>query len=211
MERLWSVPRGIAALAVISAIWATWAAAAQPVNPWNFFGYFTIQSNIAIAVALAIAAIGSATGRVTPPALRAAATTYIAVTGVVYNTLLIGLDGGVAVPWANLVLHTVIPLYAIVDWVIVADRPALSWTRLWIVIPYPLIWLAVVLVRGATDGWVPYPFLNPANGYGAVTLSCLLVTVIVLLLAALVWATSRLHLLPGPRPPVDGRAQPTRR
>lgn len=25
-----------------------------------------------------------------------------------------------------------------------------------------------MLVRGATDGWVPYPFLSPEQGYGVV-------------------------------------------
>ena len=33
---------------------------------------------------------------------------------------------------------------------------------------YPLVWTVVVLIRGATDGWVPYPFLNPSQGYGVV-------------------------------------------
>ena len=29
-----------------------------------------------------------------------------------------------------------------------------------------------MLVRGATDGWVPYPFLDPKNGYGTVAGIC---------------------------------------
>ncbi len=34
---------------------------------------------------------------------------------------------------------------------------------------YPLVWLGFTLVRGAVDGWYPYPFLDPANGgYGMV-------------------------------------------
>lgn len=193
MERVWSIPRAAAALAVLAAVIAT-LIPAIPVSPWNFFGYFTIQSNLLIMVTFAISAVGIGTGRTLAPLLRAAATTYIALTGVVYNTLLIGLAGGVAVPWANLVLHTIVPVYAVLDWIVVPDRPALPWSRLWVVVPYPLVWLAVVLVRGATDGWVPYPFLNPATGYGSVTMYCLLVTVIVLILAALIWWTSRLHL-----------------
>lgn len=34
---------------------------------------------------------------------------------------------------------------------------------------YPLAWTVLTLIRGALDGWYPYPFLDPANGgYGAV-------------------------------------------
>ena len=34
---------------------------------------------------------------------------------------------------------------------------------------YPLVWRGLTLVRGAADGWYPYPFLDPANGgYGSV-------------------------------------------
>ena len=35
---------------------------------------------------------------------------------------------------------------------------------MWLHVLYPVVWIAVVLVRGATDGWVPYPFLNPEQG-----------------------------------------------
>nr|WP_272914779.1 epoxide hydrolase [Rathayibacter rathayi] len=30
--------------------------------------------------------------------------------------------------------------------------------------PYPIVWVVVVLVHGATDGWVPYGFPLPENG-----------------------------------------------
>jgi len=34
---------------------------------------------------------------------------------------------------------------------------------------YPLAWTVLTVIRGALDGWYPYPFLDPANGgYGAV-------------------------------------------
>ena len=51
-----------------------------------------------------------------------------------------------------------------------------------------------MLVRGATDGWVPYPFLDPRNGYGVVAVYCAGITIAVLVTAVLVWAGSRLHL-----------------
>ena len=87
---------------------------------------------------------------------------------IIIGTAILGLAGGVALPWANTVVHVVLPIYCILDWVLVADRPRLPWKLLaWIVV-YPLVWAVVVLVRGATDGWVPYPFLDPQLGYGTV-------------------------------------------
>lgn len=187
--------RVLAALAVAVAVIATYATARQPVNPFNFFGFFTIQSNLVAGGAFVVGAIGLTRRIRSAPLFRAAATTYIALTGVVYNTLLTGLAGGVALPWANTVLHSVIPLYAVADWVLVADRPRLSFRALWVVVPYPLVWLAVVLVRGATDGWVPYPFLDPSLGYGVVALWCAVITAAVLVLAAGVWWASRARVL----------------
>ena len=184
-----------AAVAVLIAVAATYASARQPVNPFNLFGFFTIQSNLLAACAFVVGGVALLRRRASAPLLRGVVTVYIALTGVVYNTLLTGVAGGVPLRWANLILHSIVPLAAAVDWLLVADRPTLSWSRLWWVVPYPLAWLAVVLVRGATDGWVPYPFLDPHLGYPTVAAYSAAVTVAVLVLAALVWAASRLRII----------------
>lgn len=180
------------AAAVLVAVAATFWTARQPVNPLNFFGFFTIQSNLGAAAAEVVAGIGVLRGRSPAVLLRAATTTYILLTGVVYNTLLTGVAGGVALPWANTTLHTLVPAAVVLDWIVARDRPALPWRRLPAVIPYPLLWLIVVLVRGATDGWVPYPFLSPSLGCATVAAYCGAITAAVLVFAALVWAASRL-------------------
>lgn len=157
---------------VIAAVATTWVAVA-PAQPLNFFGFFTIQSNligagVGIAGAVRIA-------RRTPAGLgwsivRWCAATYLVVVGLVYWLLLapLGAAGGVPVPWANLALHGITPLLALVDWLVVRDRVAVAVRLLPAVLVYPLVWTAVVLLRGATDGWVPYPFLAPAQGYAVV-------------------------------------------
>ena len=58
-----------------------------------------------------------------------------------------------------------------------------------------MVWVVVVLIRGATDGWVPYPFLNPATGYGLVFAYVLGIAVLTIVTAAIVWALSRLQLM----------------
>jgi hypothetical protein len=99
------------------------------------------------------------------------------------------------VPWANFVLHYLTPVAAAVVWLLVGDRRGLRWNRLLGVLVYPTIWLTVVLIRGATDGWVPYPFLDPANGYGSVAVTCVFICVAILGVGALVFWASRLRLL----------------
>lgn len=188
------IVRVAVAAAVVVSVTATFLTARAPVNPLNFFGFFTIQSNIIAAAAELLAGIALLQRRRGPVLLRAAAITYIALTGLVYNTLLTGIAGGVALPWANQVLHVWVPVVVLLDWTLVPDRPPLPWRQIWIVVPYPLVWLAVVLVRGATDGWVPYPFLDPHIGYGTVAVYCTAITATVLLIAAIAWATSRLRL-----------------
>ncbi|MCM0640630.1 hypothetical protein [Cellulomonas wangsupingiae] len=63
--------------------------------------------------------------------------------------------------------------------------------RLRWVLPSPLLWLAVVLARGATDGWVPYGFLLPAHGSGSLAVHVVALLGAHVAAGALVWAASR--------------------
>ncbi len=200
---------GIAALrfamaaAMLAAIVSTYVLSAQhrgaPPNPFNFFGFFTIQSNLLGIVAFTVSAVVLVRGGPAPgwlPSFRGATTAYLMVVGVVYVTLLapLGAEGGVTEPWANWVLHYLSPVVIAVDWLLVADRPALAWRQLWLVLVYPAVWIVVVLIRGATDGWVPYPFLNPENGAGSIALVCLGIALTILAAGALATVLSRADL-----------------
>lgn len=182
----------LVAVAIVSTFFDT--ASRATINPVNFFGFFTMQSNMATAAVLLIASLLGFARKPQPGWLliaRGCVTTYIAIVGIVYNTLLAGLEGGVSLEWANWVLHVFLPIYAVVDWILVADRPALAWRSYPIVLVYPIVWLIVVLVRGATDGWVPYPFLDPATGYPSVALYSVIIAVAFALVGAAVWLISR--------------------
>jgi hypothetical protein len=136
---------------------------------YNFFSYFTIESNVLIALVLiGLGAFGRGpqVARSLPvQALRGAATLYILMTGVIFSTLLAGIEGLplMATPWGNSVLHYLIPVAALVDWLF--DPPRVAITRgvliAWLV--YPLAYVAWALVRGGLDGWYPYPFLDAAD------------------------------------------------
>lgn len=192
--RLAAVSLGVVAIVATLADTATRAT----INPFNFFGYFTMQSNIIWLVVIAITAIVVLRGQTQSDVLllaRGCATAYMILVGVIYNALLAGQEGGVALEWANNVVHIILPIYAVLDWVLFADRPPLAWKRLWVSLTYPMVWVVVVLIRGATDGWVPYPFLNPATGYGSVFIYVLAIALLTVVTAAVVWALSRLKLV----------------
>ncbi|WP_105032023.1 Pr6Pr family membrane protein [Arthrobacter ruber] len=188
--------RGAVAVVVLVAVAATFfdTASRGPVNPFNFFGFFTMQSNIAAALVLLLTAALQLRGSAGPEwltPLRAVVTTYMLVVGVVYNLLLAGLAGGVELPWANWVLHVAFPIYAVVDWVVTSDRRRLSYRVIRLIVAYPVVWILVVLLRGATDGWVPYPFLDPASGYASVLLYVVGIAVAIAGFGALVILISR--------------------
>ncbi len=189
----------LGAVAVIATFTST--AAVSTINPFNFFGYFTIQSNVAFVVILVTVGAYGFLGRPQSSALylvRGCIATYMIIVGIVYNTLLTGTDGGVLVPWANVVLHIVMPLYAFVDWLFFSDKPALPWNRFWIVLVYPLVWITVVLIRVGTDGMYFYPFLNfrdPALGGGGVALYCVGIAIGFALFGLAVWGISRMRVL----------------
>ena len=172
----------------------------------NFFSFFTIQSNLIGGVALLIGAGLLLRSAATEPrwfgVLRACATAYLATTGIVYNTLLrqIELPQGLTVPWSNELLHVVVPIIMVVDWLFAPGRRRLGWGAIGAVVAYPIVWAVYTMVRGPLTfsditqgyGWYPYPFLDPANaGYGSVALYVVLIAAIIAGAGAGVIAISR--------------------
>ncbi|NIJ04315.1 Pr6Pr family membrane protein [Frigoribacterium faeni] len=196
-----AVLRLLAALAVVVAVVAQLARSVQsPTYQFaNFFGYFTIQSNLVAAVAFVVGAVFLLRRRPAPGwsvLLRAAAATYMVTTGIVYNTLLVdaALANSFNVAWSNDVLHRWVPLFALLDWVVVGDRRPVAWRRLGVLLVYPLVWLVVVLLRGSS--FVPYPFLDVERlGAGGAAIWCVVIAVVIAALGAGAIAVSRLRVL----------------
>ena len=76
--------------------------------------------------------------------------------GVVFNLLLRDTDLGDLKPWVNLVVHGVMPVAVLVDWLVWPPerRPAARWVGIWLVAP--AVYVAYSLVRGALTGFYPY-------------------------------------------------------
>jgi hypothetical protein len=136
----------------------------------RLFSYFTIQSNLLVAVASALLAVRPArTGRV-PAVLHLDALLCIAVTGVVYHAVLA--EEGLALTpsgdLANFLLHTVTPVGAWLVWLLVGPRPRFGGSTVAWSLVYPLAWIGYTFVRGSVTGWYPYPFLD-VGGIGMAT------------------------------------------
>ncbi|WP_239684058.1 Pr6Pr family membrane protein [Leucobacter musarum] len=179
---------------VILVLAYTYALGTGGVNPFDFLGYFTNLTNLFTAIVLITTGLLTL-GRPAGPAplwlrtARGVAVACMLIVGVIYNVVVPGT--GSAPPWVSVTLHIVMPAIVLLDWVCVGDRGVLPWRHGWAVLPYPLLWLGVVLVRGATDGWVPYGFLLPARGAGALAATCVGLLVALAVSGAGVWGLSR--------------------
>jgi hypothetical protein len=110
----------------------------------------------------------------------------MSVTGIVFTLLLSNTDVDTAIPWVNSVVHELMPLVMLADWLL--DPPALRLNLrqglLWL--SFPLVWIVYTLIRGAIVGHYPYPFLNPANGgYSSVAGYCVGILVVMAVVCAL--------------------------
>jgi len=135
----------------------------------NFFSFFTIQSNLLAATLLLLLATRWHHRRPSfVPMLRGAAVAYMTTTGIVYALLLSGHteELGTVIPWVNTVVHQVMPIVMLIDWLIEQPRHRLEVRRCLVWMVYPLAFLVYSLIRGPMVDWYPYPFLDPAQSGG---------------------------------------------
>ena len=146
-------------------------------RPTEYFAYFSITSAIFAGLVLVVSGLVLLRGKTESERLniiRLIAVVSMIIVGVVYHALLgdsaldprdIGYDWP-RVP--NLVIHTYAPILIVVDYLfsLKGPRPKLR-KALWVVV-YPLVWLSFSLVRGLSDGWWPYWFINPGSEGGVV-------------------------------------------
>jgi hypothetical protein len=159
----------------------------------NFFSYYTILTNILLAVALSAVTLtpGSRVGAFfTRATVQTALAGNIVLVSLVYNGILSGLWQPHG--WQRMVdfgLHTAIPLLYLAYWFLFVPKGTLRWTAPFPWLLYPLAYLVYSMVRGVQTGWYPYPFMDAAAlGYGAVTRnSLLLMGVFLLLFFGLTW------------------------
>ena len=131
-------------------------------RPLNFFSYFTIQSNLIGAAVLLVGAIRRDIHTPTFDLVRGGAVVYLVTTGIVFSVLLSGTDVDTAIPWVNSVLHEVMPIVIVVDWLLDPPSRHITYRQSLLWLAYPPIWVAYTLVRGSDRRLVPVPV--PGSG-----------------------------------------------
>lgn len=168
-------------------------------TPSQHFAFFTIQTSVINIAVLSWAAWQSATRERDSVALtiaRSYIVTYAVITALVFNVLVRAEPepGAYISPiLADEMLHSVVPAYLLIDWLLDRTRPKLGWATAAAATYFPVLWVSASLWREGIDGWVPYPFLDPANGAASVGIYVAVLTTIVWLIASALTAYNRRH------------------
>jgi hypothetical protein len=129
---------------------------------WRFAGFFTILTNLLLAVTATQAARGSESG-LAAPVPRMAITAAILLVAIAYWFLLAPL--WTPTGWqlaADIGLHSAAPVLAAALWFKMSDG-RLGWRDVAKAAIWPAIYAVYAVARGAIDGWYAYWFLNPKD------------------------------------------------
>jgi hypothetical protein len=150
----------------------------------QFFSYFTILSNIFVAVLFAVEANNALRGKPSTlrfASVRGAAVFCILTTGIVYSLFLRGGPGHqdqlpFSIPWINSVFHYIVPTLVVFDWIIFPPKFRLNWSTIFTWLGLTIVYLCFVELAGLFTNTYPYFFLNPVmfRGYqGVLTASAI--------------------------------------
>src|SRR3954454_7999996 len=158
----------------------------------NFFGYFTIQSAMLVVPVFLVGGIVLLSGRTEPgwvPTVRTLVLVYVLLSGIVFGLLAAFSSTRtyqIAIPWSDQLLHFVLPVVVLIDWLVHRFLCPISapipWLALGWAVPFPTLWLVFTLIRGEAVGWYPYFFLDPSqvSGPAAIAGYCGVVLVMIL-------------------------------
>lgn len=133
---------------------------------------FTYQANVLAAAyyACTLTPGRRAAGADQRAGLRGAVVLYVVVAGVIWNLFLVDVSMGYTP--ANILLHIVVPVLALIDWVIVGQSQSqVRWWQplVWLVYPAAYLGLAIVVLNNLGRR-APYYFLDPGS-VGAATVA----------------------------------------
>lgn len=174
----------------------------------NFFSFFTIESNL---LAIALLALLGVTGlRGTAPKeyvfFRGGVTLFMTITGIVYTLLLSGNEVSLqtTVSWVNTVLHYIMPVVILADWLIAPPKQLLPFKKAALWLLFPLVYLTYSIIRGGIVSWYPYPFINPIeNSWAHVGVMSLVIAAVA---AVLGWAVCLTTMTPANKKQANARA-----
>jgi hypothetical protein len=172
---------GAAAMAWFALILQYYLTVTKPDAPFieatvRYFSFFTILTNVLVALALTLPWLSPDTRLghfFTRPSVRTAILTYIIIVAVIYHYLLAKLwnpRGWELV--ADTIEHVVTPALYVIDWVLLVPKGTVKWRSAFIWLVFPLVYAVYCMIHGAVTGFYPYPFINVSNlGYDRVLIN----------------------------------------
>jgi len=161
-----------------------------------FFSYFTVLTNILVAVVLTFAATsGDSPLRrfFLRPSIQGGVVAAIVLVCLAYNLLLRHTWNPQGLQWvADELLHDVMPILFVIYWWFCVPKGILRWSSVWPWLIYPLVYFIYILIRGRWVGSYPYPFIEVDRlGYPQTLTNALMVLVGFLLVSWVVVAVDR--------------------
>jgi hypothetical protein len=164
--------------------------ASVPETIIRYFTFFTILTNLLVALCFTFLLLDphSRTGKFFSSASTLTAiTTYIILVGIVYNVVLRFLWNPQGLQkLVDELLHTVNPLLFLLFWILFVPKSGLRWRAVFVWLIYPVLYIVLILLRGAGSDYYPYPFVDVTRlGYAKVFFNTSLLILFFLLISLL--------------------------
>ncbi|MGH8122774.1 MAG: Pr6Pr family membrane protein [Rudaea sp.] len=156
-------------LLTFAALGRQFAVAAGNGHVANYFSFFTTLSNLLAAIVLTAGAIQLLRRRQPTPAddiVRGSAVVAMTIVGLVFGLLLRRMQNAGVIPWVNFVIHYLMPVVMVADWLLQPPESKLALRHIGLWLIYPVAYLIYALVRGAVVDWYPYWFIDPHKAPG---------------------------------------------
>jgi len=153
----------------------------------NVFAFFTVWSNVLVGVTCALLAVDPHRSSPLFRLARLIGVVAITVTFLVFHVVLSSLlDLDTWAQVANQLLHTVVPVLAVVGWWTFGPRGLTSPREVRLTMLYPLVYVAFPAIRGPfAHDFYPYPFADvKALGYLRVSINAVWISLLFLAVAA---------------------------
>ena len=138
-----------------------------PMRLLDSLSYFTIWSNIVVAVSTTLLALQPTADSPVRRALRLSGLMMITITAIVYAVLLAPTTE--VSGWSHItnpLTHIVVPIVTVGVWLVWGPRGWIRWTTIPASLAVPVAWVVYMLIRGAIGGTYPYGFVNVGeHGY----------------------------------------------
>lgn len=160
---------------------------------FDWFSYFTILSNIVVAVVTTMLARSLHRTSTTWSTLRMDSLVMISVTGLVYAIVLAPAANPQGLELVtNSLGHYIIPALTVVLWLLIGPRKQLRPITIFTALIIPIIWAIYTLIRGAIINGYPYGFLNVAElGLGTAIVNIMGVAVLGIIIGTIYWVLDK--------------------